>query len=265
MSRRIHVESRGEGEPVVLLHSGGMSSRQWKRLADILATTHRVVAPDFLGSGESPPWHDADPFEPAMDVEAIAEVVGELDAPFHLVGHSYGGFVALMLARRSPGRIRSLALYDPVAFGVLHGADDAEGLDDLARAKESPIWSDRAQGGGEAWFEGFVDYWNGPGSWRALPAATRASFLRVGRKVFYEVEGIMSDRTSATAYAAIDAPALVMTGEKSPPAARRVVALLAAALPRGRQVRVEGAGHMGPLSHGAVVNETIARHIATAP
>lgn len=264
MSSRIHVEVLGEGDPVVLLHSGGMSSRQWKRLADALARRHRVVAPDFLGSGESAPWPDADPFEPAMDVDAIAEVASELGAPFHLVGHSYGGLVALAVARRMPARIRSLAVYDPVAFGVLHGASDAEGLADLARASEHPVWSDRANGGGEGWLEAFVDYWNGPGSWRALPPATRASFLRVGRKVFYEVEGIMSDRTEARAYAVVDAPALLMTGEKSPPTAQRVVALLAEALPRARRARFDGAGHMGPLTHGAAVNEAIGRHIADA-
>lgn len=251
--------------PVVLLHSGGMSSRQWRKLAEILGATHRVVvAPDFLGSGDNPPWPDEAPFDFTADVDVIERIVEDLGEPVHVVGHSYGGLVALSLARRSPARVRSLAVYDPVAFGVLHGAHDADGLRDLARADAYPVFTDREQGGTDAWFEVFVDYWNGPGAWRAMPAQARESFLRVGRKVFYEVSSLLRDRTPASAYSGIEAPALLLSGERSPIAARRVVALLAGALPLGRAVEVPGAGHMGPLTHSPFVNEAIREHIARA-
>ena len=255
------VDSR---QPVLLLHSGGMSSRQWRRLGETLGVTHRVLAPDFLGSGDNPLWPDDQPFEFSADVDVIERLVETLGEPVHVVGHSYGGLVAVTLARRVPARIRSLSVYDPVAFGVLYGADDTEGLRDLARASSDPVFTDVARGGSDAWFEVFVDYWNGPGGWRGLTPAARDSFLRVGRKVFYEVRSLMNDRTPAAAYASIEAPSLFLGGERSPPAARRVVALLAAAFPRGRALTVDGAGHMGPLTHAAVVNEAVIEHIASA-
>ncbi len=86
----------------------------------------------------------------------------------------------------------------------------------------------------------------------------------MGRKVFYEVWSLMHDRTPASAYATIQAPALFLGGETSPEAARRVVALLAEALPRGRARIIPGAGHMGPLTHARKVNELIAAHIAAS-
>ena len=251
-------------QPVVLLHSGGMSSRQWRRLADALGGTHRVVAPDFLGSGANPAWPDAAPFGFPQDLDVIQRLVEGFGQPAHVVGHSYGGLIAIQLARRAPHLIRSVAAYDPVAFGVLHGAADAEGLADLARAEEAPLFADASRGGSDAWFELFVDYWNGPGSWRAMAAPGRDAFLRVGRKVFLEVDSLMKDRTPASAYAGVTAPALFLTGERSPAAARRTVAILAAAFPRGRAQTVAGAGHMGPISHGAAVNEAIAAHLAAA-
>ncbi len=64
--------------------------------------------------------------------------------------------------------MRSLAVYDPVAFGVLYAADDREGLADLARAERDPVFTDPVRGGDAAWFEAFIDYWNGPGGWRGL-------------------------------------------------------------------------------------------------
>ena len=250
--------------PVLLLHSSGMSSRQWGRLIEILEPEHRIVAPDLLGSGANPLWPDDQPFDLAMDVDAIERIVDVVGEPVHVVGHSYGGLLAVTLARRIPERILSLVVYDPVAFGVLHSENDAEGLADLARAGNNPTFTDFARGGSDAWFEVFVDYWNGPGAWRGMSQSGRESFLRVGRKVFYEVWSLIHDRTPAPAYAGIDAPALFLGGEASPPAARRVVTLLAEAFSRGTVRFIPGAGHMGPLTHGTVVNQLIAAHIAAA-
>lgn len=261
MNQPLHVDERGAGTPVVLLHSGGMSSRQWRSLAERLAPTHRVLAPDFLGSGKNPPWPDEVPFHFDLDVAAVARVLDGLDQPAHLVGHSYGGLVALTVARRHGVRVRSLAVYDPVAFGVLRDPPDAEGLADLARAEAQPVFTDESRGGGEEWMEAFVDYWNGPGAWRSLPATSREQFVRVGRKVFREVMSLMADRTGAAAYAGVTAPALVLGGERSPAAARRVTEVLAATLPGARREVIAGAGHMGPLTHGAAVDALIAAHI----
>ena len=251
----------GAGDPVVLLHSSGMSSRQWRRLADRLAPTHRVIAPDLLGSGNNPPWPDGAPFHFDDDLAALEHLLAGIGGRVHLVGHSYGALLALKLAQRDPARVRSLAAYDPVAWGVLHASGDPEGLADAARAVGL---RDDEGGGGEAWFERFVDYWSGAGAWRALAEPARQSFLRVGRKVFYEVRSLIDDRTPASAYAAITAPALFVTGELTPAAERRVVALLAAALPAGSFAEVAGAGHMGPLTHGDAVNALLAAHIARA-
>jgi pimeloyl-ACP methyl ester carboxylesterase len=253
-------------EPVILIHSSGMSSRQWGRLTEVLGRTHRVIAPDLLGSGQNPPWPAERLFDLSEDVDAIEALMEKegTGSRVHLVGHSYGGLLALKLARRDPRRVRSLTAYDPVAFGVLHAENDTEGLEDLARAEGNRIFTDFAHGGDDAWFEVFVDYWNGPGAWRAMSSSGRDSFLRVGRKVFFEVWSLMHDRTPASAYTGIEAPALLIGGARSPAAARRVVTLLAKALPRARAHMVPDAGHMGPLTHAALVNDAIVAHIMAA-
>lgn len=260
----LHTTTRGSGEPVLLLHSGGMSSRQWKKLGELLEATHRVIAPDFLGSGENPPWPDDQSFEFAQDVDAVGELLVSLGRPAHVVGHSYGGLVAVTVARLFPGLVRSLTAYDPVAMGVLFSESDEEGQRSLASIGESAVFLDDARGGSAAWFEVFVDWWNGAGTWKNMAPAGQHAFLRVGRKVFYEVRSLMQDRTPASAYASVTAPALIFTGEHSPLAAQRVVAHLARALPHATSSTVAGAGHMGPITHAAVVNEAIAVHVRAA-
>ena len=261
----LHHERFGEGPLVLLVHSGGMSGRQWRRLAALLSPSYTVVVPDLLGSGANPAWPGDAPFELELDLAALTELVDSMRAPAHVVGHSYGGLLVLKLASERPSSVRSLAVYDPVAFGVLHAHQDAAGLGDIERvAVAKPVFLDDARGGDAEWFEAFVDYWNGPGSWRALPPAAQAAFLAVGRKVYLEVRSLLADRTSPTDYARIGAPTLLIGGERSPVAARRVIALLADALPRARTRVVAGAGHMGPISHAEEVNALVAEHIALA-
>jgi pimeloyl-ACP methyl ester carboxylesterase len=85
-------------------------SRQWRKLGQRLAPTHDVLAPDLIGYGGDP-WPPGKPFHFGQDVERLA---GLLDRPADVVGHSYGGLLALQLALAQPERVRSLALYEPV-------------------------------------------------------------------------------------------------------------------------------------------------------
>lgn len=257
---KLHVSTRGEGERVVLVHSSGMSGRQWRRLEAELEPRYRVVVPDLSGSGASPPPASTEAFHFAEDVAALVDVLRASDDPVHLVGHSYGGLLALVIAAERPELVRSLAVYDPVAFGVVHDAHDEAALADLARSDDGTFFDD-ATGGDARWFRTFIDYWNGAGAWDALPPPTRDGFLAVGRKVFLEVRSLLHDRTPLATWAKIAVPALVLAGERSPLAARSVGTRLAAALPRARLVTVAGAGHMGPLTHAGAVNEAIRQHL----
>jgi pimeloyl-ACP methyl ester carboxylesterase len=250
------IHEQGAGAPIVLLHSSGFSSRQWRRLAtELAAAGARAIVPDLLGYGASTPWPDGAPFELREDVDAIVRLLDELAAPAHLVGHSYGGLLALQAALHRPAAVRSLALYEPVAFGVLDTPDDTPIRDAVIASVDAPF-------DGEPWLRRFVEWWNGPGGWDAMAPEAKASFLAVGWKLACEVKSLVADRTSRAAYATIAAPTLLLGGDLTPVPEQLVVARLAAALPAARHQRIAGAGHMGPITHGAAVNAAIAAHLA---
>lgn len=209
----------------------------------MLAADFRVVAPDLLGYAT--PWPDGEPFHFRQDLAFLETLI---DEPVHLVGHSYGGFLALQIAVAHPQLVRSIAVYDPVAFGVLDPPEES-----LALVKR--------EYDGDPWLEGFVDWWNGPGSWSRLPKETRSAFRAVGWKVYQEVLSLTADRTPASAYAAITAPTLLLGGGSSPRAERRVLETLGVAIPNATVQFFDGMGHMGPVSHAAVVNAAIAHHL----
>lgn len=246
-----------EKPAVLLIHSGGFTSRQWRRLAEALAPRYRVLAPDLIGYGASGPWPDGKPFHFRQDVAFLeSQLDGE---PAHLVGHSYGGFLALQLALRRPELVRSIAVYEPVAFGILDEVEDADARAALALVKRE--WQPDANGTDEAWLRAFVDWWNGAGAWERLPEETRAAFRGVGWKLFQEVITLADDRTDRATYATIAAPSLILGGASSPLTERRVVERLGVTLPHASSRLFEGVGHMGPISHAPLVNGAIAEFL----
>jgi pimeloyl-ACP methyl ester carboxylesterase len=260
-AHRVHIDDSGSGQPVVLVHSSGFSGRQWRTLAARLVGKElRAVAPDLLGSGRSMSWPGREPFAFYDDVELLGSLLDDIDRPVHLVGHSYGGLIALRAALQSPSRVRSLSLYDPVVYGALDEDRDPDALADLARlhfAEETP---ENLQ----SWLEELVDYWNGPGSWAQLGTTTRNALERVGWVLHEGARSVAEDRTPASAYEDLNAPTLLLRGGASPLAARRVVDRLAEAMPNARPETIEGAGHMGPLTHADRVNDVILAHISAA-
>ncbi len=248
----LHVEDSGSGDLVILIHSSGLSSRQWRRLsADLVAHGMRVVAPDLTGHGQSEPWPEPVPFSFTTDVERVAEIARTLPAA-HVIGHSYGGLVALHVARAVP--LRSLVVFDPVAFGVLDPVRDGDvrsAVYDLDLAW-GPEPADR-----ERWLRSFVDFWNGDGAWDALREDIRAEFRRVAWVVREAVRTLMEDQTPATAFAHLAMPVHLFTGEHSPAPAKRVVERLAQAIPHAQRATVPRVGHLGPVTDPDAVNPAL--------
>lgn len=115
----IHVEEMGRGPVILLLHGLGGSSYTWRFVAPRLATTHRVIAVDLRGFGRSDK-----PFDRAYGVDDHAAVVRAFIRAANLsrvilIGHSYGGMVAIRLAldrRLEPHRIARLVTVSTPAF-----------------------------------------------------------------------------------------------------------------------------------------------------
>jgi pimeloyl-ACP methyl ester carboxylesterase len=120
--RSVHVVDRGAGEPLVLLHGFGASTRIWEPVIPELAKTRRVVAIDLNGFGWTERPHERAAYTLAGQerlVLGVADALG-LDR-FDLAGHSYGGAISIFLAARHPERVRSLVLVDSAlpAYGTL--------------------------------------------------------------------------------------------------------------------------------------------------
>jgi pimeloyl-ACP methyl ester carboxylesterase len=249
----------GAGEPIVLLHCSSGSSGAWLPVIEHFGQGYRVLAPDLLGYGRSAPWPRDAVLAPDAElgvVEALLDVAGR---PAHLVGHSYGGTVALNAARHFPGQVASLTLIEPVAFHLLRRAEEPDGWREVAALAERHL-ALVGEGRDAAAAEAFVTYWTGPKAWQQISDAARDSAVRTAAKVAAEWRLLFAAEDDRDAISGIGAPTLLICGGRTRTPARRVVELLRRTLPHTLYHEISDAGHMSPLTHPADIAEAIRRH-----
>jgi pimeloyl-ACP methyl ester carboxylesterase len=111
---------------------------------------------------------------------------------------------------------------------------------------------------------GFVDYWSGAGAWQGLRRHVQSSLIRWAPKGPLDFHALIEEPTPADAYRGLAFPVLVLCGEHAPAPTRLIAEGLSELLPASRLAAIDGAGHMGPLTHAPQVSAAIVRHIATA-
>jgi pimeloyl-ACP methyl ester carboxylesterase len=251
----------GRGAPVVCVHASGGSSSQWRALMDRLGDRFRTLAVDLYGSGRSPQWPGGRPMTLADEVALLGPVLGAAGERYHLVGHSYGGAVALAAALAAPSRVLSVAVFEPVLFSLLMLEDpDQPAAREITAVRDDTIAA-LERGDPEASGSRFVDYWMGPGTWAALPEPRRAGLAAAMGSVRPEWEAAFREPAPLSAFARLDTPVLYLTGSDSPASARGVARILTRTLPRVTAVEVEGVGHMAPVTHADRINALIERHL----
>src|SRR4051812_33644816 len=209
-----YVRAVGQGPGVVCLHSNASTSGQWRALGDRLAERFRVFAVDGYGAGKSPPWPTDCSMRLEREVALLEPVLERAGAPFHLVGHSYGGAVALKAAFLHRQRVKSIVLYEPTVFHLLAAGQHplttpARGIWQAASAAADAA----ARADDHAAGEHFIDYWMGTGAWRAMPEGRRAAIAVAVRNVGAWRDVLFADTTPLADYAALDVPMLYLSGD----------------------------------------------------
>ena len=113
----ITVTAEGSGPDVILIPGMSSSPRVWESLATHLRPTHRVHLVAIAGFGDAPPAPDPSGkvAEPVAEALAVHIARAGLQSPA-LIGHSFGGAIALMLAARHPALVSRVAIVDALPF-----------------------------------------------------------------------------------------------------------------------------------------------------
>lgn len=261
---RPHVRSCGDGAPVVLLHSSASSGRQWESLATTLSRRYRAHAVDLHGHGGTLAWTDTRPLRLDDDV-ALVEPLLHAPGGAHLVGHSYGGALALKIAALHPDRVKSVVVYEPVLFRLLfdYRRRDRAASEVLIAAASIRNWL--ALGFAERAAQRFVDFWSGTGSWEALSAPQQQLIAARIPVVVAHFHALFDDSLDLAAVSRLPMPVLSLSGSATRAATRRIGELLRHALPQATHVTFAEVGHMGPITHSTAINALIRRFLDELP
>ena len=244
-------------QTVVLLHSSAGSSRQWNALMEVLRPHFDARAVDFHGHGTRPRWQGKRELTLADEVALVEPILREVGS-VHLVGHSYGGAVALKVAELHPHAVSSVVAYEPVLFRWLFDFDaDSpaahEAIDIADRLRRSMHYRDYSGAAAR-----FLDYWCGTGTWNAMSAERKqaAAAPDAGRVARISRPWLATLRPRS-AYAAFARRSCCWKARARSRARVASVRLLRAELSQAAHERLADMGHMGPITHADEVNRWI--------
>jgi pimeloyl-ACP methyl ester carboxylesterase len=107
---RVHVERRGQGQPIVFCHGMGTSSASWAAQLEALEDRFAVIAWDLLGHGKSPVPKDPELYSRDGALLDLDDVIATLDEKPVFVGHSLGGYLTLAYAATRPNAVRGMVV-----------------------------------------------------------------------------------------------------------------------------------------------------------
>ena len=249
-----YTHSEGDGRPVLMLHCTMGNAGAWRGLTEHLGSGQRFIAFDLPGHGKSAPWHKQGDFH-TIGTE-IAKTF--LDQPMDLIGHSYGGTIALRLALELPKMVRSLVLIEPVLINLAF-ADNPE---------LKALYAQDHQGFEEAWQRGdletaareFSRMWGDGRRWSDVPARAQQTMIDKIGMIKAGEHNVIGDRygfSQPGRLSGIDVPVLLLEGGVSHSSAAAINAALQQRLPQTQRAVIDGAGHMVPITHAAETAKAI--------
>ena len=251
------LEAGSSGPAVMLVHSSVSGARQWRRLMDDLKDRFSVRAVNLFGYGKTPPWSGS--ATQSLDDQARL-VEGVLPANAEnvcLVGHSFGGSVAMKLAARLGARVSKLVLLETNPFYLLAQAGR---IDAFAEAMDLRNCV-KTYGARNEWptaAERFADYWGGVGSWHNMSSERREAFAQALKPNFFEWDAVMNEATPVERWAALlPQTTLLVCDRKTVLPIREIDTILRQSCSRWSHNDVSDGGHMAPLTRPDLINPII--------
>lgn len=268
MDIQAHVVEQGCGEPVVFVHGSYATPSTWKKLMERMAPTHHCIAIRLPGHGGLPDPLDFD--APTIETElAVLQAVvrARTDRPIHLVGHSYGGVVALAQALKSSRGdggdrdahgalpLAELTLFEPVATWVLDAVGDAP-MQARVQAFLSRYRHDAAQGLPDVCGQ-VIDFWGGANDFAALPPHIRATMATLVNNNLRHWDICTRALHTEDDLRSLSVPTRLVCGTRSNEVAHAIVDHLHRLLPHNRRWEIEGASHGLVTSHAEACWEAL--------
>ena len=208
-----------------------------------------LTAPDMIGHGQARDWDMLGDLHSLCTRDAL-DIAAGMAGPIHLIGHSFGGTVALRMALERPELLRSLVLIEPVLFAAAR-ADEAPEYRDFIKTHQA--FAAMMQAGdlhGAA--AHFQSIWGDGRDFDAAPKSVQRYIIDRLHLILAQTDALHNDSAGIMGYLRLEAmglPVLLIKGSDSPAIVDAIARALASRLPNLTQVTIQGARHMAPITH----------------
>ena len=246
---RFHYRDVGTGHPVVFVHGFPLDGTMWLEQIDRAASRARCLVPDLRGFGKSDPSTSS-----ALTMERHADDLAALldgleVTDVDVVGHSMGGYVALVFAEKYPERLRTLAMVNSKSTA---DTEQAKAGRDMTAIKaviqgRAALARDLAEGllaeGASPWLKARLQTMVEGTRVETIVAALEGMKLRI-------------DRTPTLERLGVPMAAVVGGEDQSAPVAEAEA--MVAASPSAQLTVIPGVGHMAPIENPDAVAGALA-------
>lgn len=236
--------------PMVFIHGSFSNAKSWRKIIELLKNTHTCIAVDLPGHGgqQDPNDFNNPSLQPEFNmISASIQDHPECRNGIHLIGHSYGGVVALAAAINSDIPVKKLTLFEPVDVRVLpvfghHSAMDAvlEFIKEYRQALNNNEKNACAR---------VIDFWGGPGSFAAIPTFIQDAMEPMTKNNIRHWNICKSKPPHLSDYHNITIPVHFIHGSKSNPIAKLISTSLNENIPASKLEVIQGASHFMITTH----------------
>jgi pimeloyl-ACP methyl ester carboxylesterase len=256
----IDYDEHGSGPTIVLVPGSCSTGAAWRPVIAAWNGQFRCVTTSLLGYGGTAERRRPEDCSIVHEVEALEAVIRKAAVPVHLVGHSFGGLVAIALSLRSRALLVSLTVLEAPAVELLrHGRDDQRHYRDFLEMTDRYFAA--FAGGDVAAIRQMVDFYGGPETFASWPQRVRAYAMETTAVNIRDWASAFGFALSPGLLGTINVPSVFAWGERSHPAVRRANSLLGASLKASTSVEVSGAAHFMISTHAQEVAQIISGHV----
>jgi len=259
---RIDYAECGSGPAVVLLPGSCGTGAAWRPVIAALGNQFRSVTTSLLGYGGTSERRIAGDPSISSNAEAMESVVRKAGGRVHLVGHSFGGLVALAIVLRNRVSLASLVIIEAPAVDLLRERKQHRHYRTFRRMTDA-YFADLAAGNVEA-IAAMIDFYGGAGTFASWPPRSRAYAVETTPVNILDWADAYGFPLSAALLGTLAIPLLIVRGGASPEAVQRANALLCEFSSNATLATIDGAAHFAITTHAGEIAHRIAAHIHRA-
>lgn len=220
-----------------------------------------LTAPDMIGHGRARDWDGQGDLHSLCTRDAIdlAAKMAATSGPIDLIGHSFGGTVALRLALERPELLRSVVLIEPVLFAAARADGAPEYREFIASHAAFEVMMRSGDLHGAA--KHFQSIWGDGRDFGDAPKSVQNYIMDRLHLILAQTDALHNDSAGIMGYLRLEAmglPVLLIRGSDSPAIVAAIARALANRLPNLTQITIAGARHMAPITQPKQVGAAMA-------